>query len=428
MRLHIGIIPKRIETPVCANGRYNPSHYLSSYGSITLALPCYNSTASLTKHTTVQANVDTSGQDKQVTSPNELVSRLAACRDPVLAQWRERAVAEIPTAMGLGEPVLLDMLPTLYDKMTDALAAPAARPHALADTNLANAHGRERANMTNYAPDQLLHELQIFRDVFFATAAANGIRLGKRDAEIIGRSIEEAARDSISGFSEASRELNESFITSLSHDLRNPLHVASTTAQLIQLKTSDPAIIHLAQRIARKLSEADAMIQTLLDAALLHGRMKLKLHLSSFDIMSLVEEVCADMPILGQHVDVTGERIVGHWCRTSLKRVLENLLSNAHKYGDPAQATTVRLARQDDMMLMAVHNEGKPIPRMEMERLFKPYERIDEAQVRGWGLGLPYVQNVAESHGGSVIVDSAAGRGTTFTVSVPVDARPYANT
>lgn len=61
-----------------------------------------------------------------------------------------------------------------------------------------------------------------------------------------------------------------------------------------------------------------------------------------------------------------------------------------------------------------------------MYRLFKPYQRIEDTNFKGWGLGLPYVQNVAESHGGVVVLDSGEGRGKTFTVSVPIDARLYA--
>jgi signal transduction histidine kinase len=100
-------------------------------------------------------------------------------------------------------------------------------------------------------------------------------------------------------------------------------------------------------------------------------------------------------------------------------------VSNARKYGDASQAITVRVSRVDTRMMLAVHNEGTTIPAAEMERLFHTFERIEDVDVKGWGLGLPYVRNVAESHGGSVVVDSAPERGTTFTVSLPVDARPY---
>lgn len=371
-------------------------------------------------------NVDTNRTEDPARRASGLVSTLSAFRDTVIDQWRSRVTAEIPTASGLGEPLLLNMLPTLYDNIAEALAGDPARLLATSDTDLATAHGRERANMTNYTPHDLIRELQIFREVLFSVSKENGVALDQHAAQVIGESIEKAARDSISGFSEASKELNESFITSLSHDLRNPLHVASASAQLIRLKTADPGIDKLAERILRKLGEADAMIQTLLDAAVLQGRMKLKLQITAFDIMSLVEEVCADIPMLGQRVTVAGEKIVGHWCRPSLKRVLENLLSNAQKYGNAAETITVALRREDDLLLMSVHNEGTPIPRIEMERLFKTYQRIEDTHIKGWGLGLPYVRNVAESHGGTVVVDSAEGRGTTFTISLPVDARPYA--
>jgi signal transduction histidine kinase len=367
-------------------------------------------------------------EDNRVRSMAELASAFSEFRDLVLEQWKLRVSAEIPIAVKLGEPLLLDMMPTLYDNIVEALSADSSRPFATAGTNLATSHGRERANMTDYSPPDLLHELQIFREVLFSITKSKGLVLSKRDAEIIGHSIEEAARESINGFNEADREKSISFIASLSHDLRNPLNVANASAQLIQLKSSDPGIIDLAKRVCRKIAEADGMIQTLLDASVLQGQMSLKLHLISFDIMTLVEEVCADLPLLGNRVGVFGEPIIGHWCRVSMKRVLENLLTNAQKYGDSSEAITVRVEREDDLMLISVHNQGAPIPKAEMDRLFKRYQRLEDTQVKGWGLGLPYVQNVAESHGGTVVVDSSVDRGTTFTVSVPIDARPYAKT
>ena len=376
----------------------------------------------------------TSDQAQKASNPSEVtehapLSELAAafveCRDEVIAQWSARVTAEIPSAAGLGEPLLINMLPTLYDNITEALSPRCSRSYGTTGTNLATAHGRERANMTDYRPHDLIHELQIFREVLFSITKTRGLALNKSDADVIGHSIEEAARESISGFSEADQERNVDFIASLSHDLRNPLHVANATAQLIQLKTSDAGIVNLARRICTKLGEADEMIQTLLDASVLRGQMRLKLQLTSFDIMALVEEVCADIPLLGQRVNVIGEKIIGQWCRVSMKRALENLLSNARKYGDASQAITVQLRREDHMLVMSVHNEGEPIPRAQMDRMFRSYERIDDINVKGWGIGLPYVQNVAESHGGIVVIDSAEGKGTTFTISVPLDATPY---
>ena len=388
-----------------------------------MALPCLYSTASLCEDYK-ERKLATSNEDNRPTETAPLASAFPAFRELVLERWRVRVAAEIPAAASLDQPVLVNMVPTLYDYIADALARESPVASANTGTNLAAVHGRERANMTDYSPHDVIHELQIFREVLFSITKSQGMILSKHDADVIGHSIEEAARESINGFSDADRQKSVDFIASLSHDLRNPLHVASVTAQLIQLKTADDNITTMAKRIHRKIGETDAMIQTLLDAAVLKGRMKLKLHIVQFDIMSLVEEVCADLPLLGQSVEVSGESIEGHWCRVSMKRVLENLISNAQKYGDPAQAIRVRVGRVDDRMLLSVHNEGKPIPETEINRLFNTFQRMENVQVKGWGLGLPFVQNVVESHGGSAIVDSAEGRGTTFTVNIPVDPRP----
>ncbi len=201
-----------------------------------------------------------------------LANAFLNCQDEVLEQWALRVTSEIPAAAKLGEPILTDTLPTLYGNIVEALTIGAPRSFATAGTNVAAAHGRERANMTEYGPHDLIHELQIFRDVLFSVTYARKVVLCKRDAEIIGRSIEEAARESITGYNAVNNEVTEAFIASLSHDLRNPLHVASASAQLLLLKISDPSLINIAKRILKKIVETDAMIQTLLDAAVLKGQ------------------------------------------------------------------------------------------------------------------------------------------------------------
>lgn len=77
--------------------------------------------------------------------------------------------------------------------------------------------------------------------------------------------------------------------------------------------------------------------------------------------------------------------------------------------------------------MLSVHNEGNPVPEEERERIFKYLRRAaSPLSAIGWGIGLPFVKAVVESHGGSVCVDSSAETGTTFIVDIPVDARPFA--
>lgn len=346
-------------------------------------------------------------------------------RDDIMSRWAAKVIREIPLAASLDSSVLIDTLPVLYDGITEAVSPEMERPFATSKSNMARMHGQERARITNYGPGEVVYELQLFKDIIFSVLKERCINLGESECEIIGKSMDIAIREAISGYCMVDAKIKEAFIASLSHDLRNPLHVANATAQLIQLRESNPDLIHMAKRICNKLREVDEMIQTLLDASLLKTRMKLKLHIDAFDILTLAEEVCADIPSPGGHINVIGGSIEGYWCRTSMKRVLENLLSNALKYGDSEGAVTVEVRSFDGRMMLSVHNEGTPIPEQELQRLFQPFERMENVNIQGWGLGLPFVQSVAESHGGSVIADSARERGTTFTVSVPIDARPH---
>ncbi|WP_309895250.1 HAMP domain-containing sensor histidine kinase [Archangium sp.] len=78
--------------------------------------------------------------------------------------------------------------------------------------------------------------------------------------------------------------------------------------------------------------------------------------------------------------------------------------------------------------MVLVHNHGSYIPPEEQETLFQVFRRSLQAErsnQRGWGLGLPLVRAVAEAHGGSIGVDSLPERGTTFTIDLPKDARPF---
>ena len=119
--------------------------------------------------------------------------------------------------------------------------------------------------------------------------------------------------------------------------------------------------------------------------------------------------------------------MTGVWDRQALRRAVENLLGNAVKYGEPDTPVTVTLASANERMTLMVHNQGRPIPIEEEEGIFQVFRRAEAAQggMPGWGIGLPFVRSVAESHGGSVGVDSGAERGTTFTIDLPLDAGPF---
>jgi len=357
-------------------------------------------------------------------SPSGLTTSLARLRQDVLTQWRAR----VQTQDKRHHPLLARAAPALLDAVETALRCAATGKGAVAPR-------RPPDLARHFAPGEhggaaLVRELQLLRSVLYATLATHHPALQPRDVEAIDAigAVFDAwllAAAGCAGESHAPMAMNEACISGFAHDLRNPLNVASATGQLIGLKTADPGIAAMAARIVSKIADADALIQTLQDAAVLEHGHAIELHLSNFDIMSLVEEVCVDLPMIGQPVSIIGERIDGYWCRTALKRALESLVTRARKHGKRAAPITVRVARDGDRLGLSVHNGGAAIPAQDLARLFEPPQRAEEVAVKGWSLGLPYVRRVAESHGGSMLVDSAEERGTTFTVQVPIDARRH---
>jgi signal transduction histidine kinase len=120
------------------------------------------------------------------------------------------------------------------------------------------------------------------------------------------------------------------------------------------------------------------------------------------------------------------EEVTGCWNQSGIRRVLENLVNNAVKYGSHARPIRISLLKKSHHIQLRVHNEGPPIPEGEQSKLFHPFQRTVSAQAgpkKGWGLGLTLVKGIAEAHGGRVELKSDYNSGTTFSVLLPIDAR-----
>ena len=186
----------------------------------------------------------------------------------------------------------------------------------------------------------------------------------------------------------------------------------------------------LAGRALENVRRMDGMIHALLDTMAFHSGQDIGLELSEFDMREVIAEVQSGTGAGAESRIVVQDGPAGRgwWDRSAMKRTLENLVSNALKYGSPHTPITISADDVLGRLRLAVHNAGAPIPPAEQERIFQMYRRLEtarSAQAHGWGIGLPYVRAVAESHGGSIGLDSQAARGTTFIIDIPLDCRPF---
>jgi signal transduction histidine kinase len=125
--------------------------------------------------------------------------------------------------------------------------------------------------------------------------------------------------------------------------------------------------------------------------------------------MRLVVDVTADVPPV--RID-----------ESAMMLVLLNLVDNAVKYAADGGELTVTLRRQADQVLLAFADHGPGIEADEVEHIFERFyraKRVRGRPVRGSGIGLAIVKQICLAHGGDVTLESAPGKGSTFTVSLP---------
>jgi len=356
-------------------------------------------------------------------------ARMLELREAVLEEWGRRLRATVREAENLSHPILINTFPCLYDHIAEAISPGHARG-AETDTNtVAAEHGGERARLTNYNAQAVVSEYQLLRWTMFDVLREHGVQLSGEEFSSINASIDNAIRDAINAFALAQLALRERFVAALTHDLRNPLATAMAAADLIKHSTDPDQMRSLADRIINNLDRMDGMIQNLLDAMVFHTGERLSLSIEAFDMLELAREVAEQFAsVHGPLFEVQGGPVSGYWDREALRRCIENLVGNAVKHGAKDGPVRLSVVSLHERVAVSVHSEGPPILPERMESVFQVFQRAvssrDEGS-RGWGIGLPYVRGVAESHGGSVTVDSTAQRGTTFTIDMPIDSRPF---
>lgn len=356
--------------------------------------------------------------------------RLLANRERIIARWQERVRATVGAAVELDEPVLTDVMPVILRQLAETLAPDHPRRTATEGTSVAEEHGGERVRLTRYRIEDLVAEYKLLREAVLEVLQEEG-PLATRERATIHASIDEAIVKSCSAYSLVQAGQREQFFAILAHDIRSPLGAARASAQMIVRKPVSEHVTRWAVRTVDAIDRVDRMLQDLLDAMRVEAGAALPLELQAGDFVQAVRESIEQLQM--QY----GERFVlaaptgpasGWFSRDGIRRAVENLASNAVKYGAPGRPVTISVRELHGRVLLRVHNEGAPIPPDEQETLFRAFQRSRGALAsgrRGWGLGLAQVRGVAEAHGGSITVDSSPELGTTFTIDVPADARPY---
>lgn len=371
----------------------------------------------------------THSSDHQLTAGglSETSQKMLSLREAVFEEWEAQVRKELPEAEVLQQPMLLNSLPAFYNHIAESVTPDYPPPLTTSGNTLAAKHGAERARLTAYDHQTLIGEYQIFRWAIFDVLCREGVQLGLAEVLSINLSIDAGIKDAVNTFATVHTALRERFAAALTHDLRAPLGTIATALELI-LHASDLAKTRgFAGKALSNVQRMESMLNELLDTMAFHSGEQLSLQLSKVDIYEVINEFQANATgPLGPRLKVLGSTLEGWWDRTALRRAVENLVTNAYKYGKPDTPITIKMDELNGCLLLSVHNEGNPISLNDKENIFQMYVRTTDARRKlgqGWGIGLPYVRAVAESHGGNVTLDSSAEYGTTFTLNIPLDCR-----
>jgi signal transduction histidine kinase len=244
----------------------------------------------------------------------------------------------------------------------------------------------------------------------------------------------EGARDALHAQYERLREvdgLKDDLIALVSHELRTPLTSIVGYLELVQedeeeLKEEHRSHLAVVQRNAHRLL---GLVSDLLFAAQVQAG-RVTLEKDFVDVSELLDEaIAAALPTAAdRQIDMTlhaGDiaHVIGD--RQRLAQVFDNLLSNALKFTPPNGSVVVSMFARDTTVLVEVSDTGLGISPADQKKLFTRFFRTETAmqkEIKGTGLGLSIVKAIVEGHGGEITVESAEGKGATFTIVLPLAA------
>lgn len=222
--------------------------------------------------------------------------------------------------------------------------------------------------------------------------------------------------------------LRDDFISIAAHELRNPLtpialDVDVLLAQARRRPNVDPGEIASLERLQRNIRIFTRRAATLLDVSRLQAG-QFTLDPRRIVLSEVVRRVLAASSGLAQqaHCDLAvdlDDRVAGEWDPHAVEQIVENLLSNALRYG-AGRPVSVSLQAQEAAVRLEVSDAGIGIPSELHERIFERFQRAPGVTVPGFGVGLWVARQLARAMAGDVTVTSAPGRGSTFILRLPM--------
>ena len=225
--------------------------------------------------------------------------------------------------------------------------------------------------------------------------------------------------------------LKTDFINNMTHELKTPLAtitVAGKTLEMEKIRKDDAKILETAKLIGKQSVHLNQLINMILEISMWE-RAQFELDRKRVDVGELLEEIVASFSaghhstaVLRQKYDFKG--VTAELDTVYFTTLINNLLSNAVKYSDKEPVIDVEGFIENNNIYIKVSDNGIGISKLDQKHVFDKFYRASSGNIhkfKGLGLGLYYVKKIATAHGGDVSVSSKPGKGSIFTITLPVN-------
>ena len=228
-------------------------------------------------------------------------------------------------------------------------------------------------------------------------------------------------------------EIKNDFINNMTHELKTPIASISLAAQMLgdeSVSKSPSMMQHLGGVINDESKRLRFLVEKVLQMSMF-DRQKTVFKKKELDLNEVVEQIANSFTLRVEH---TGGKIytdIGavdskiYVDEVHFQNVINNLLDNAVKYRKPDKPIDIYLKtwNEGDKLYLSVRDTGLGIKKENLKKIFDKFYRVhtgNRHDAKGFGLGLAYVKTIVDQHDGEIHVDSDYGKGTTFTISLPV--------
>lgn len=226
--------------------------------------------------------------------------------------------------------------------------------------------------------------------------------------------------------------LRDEFLAITSHELKTPLttvvlQLQTTLHNIRNVSLSEFSVEHLLtvlQSMQGQTKRLSQMINDLLDISLITTH-RMALETEDVDLVTLLHDIADSFKEKLAHEQTmltvsAKDTLFGKWDKFRLEQVFDNLISNAIKYGNK-NPIHIEISKQDNQAVIRVRDGGIGIKDAEKKQIFSLFNRgTHEKEYKGLGIGLYIAQQIVLLHGGKIELKSSYGKGTTFTVFLPI--------